>query len=273
MSDLNGLSGCWKAVTGPSSFGASRFRSDRMPREPALGRVQAVLEARRLGVGLRPQRLQRPGGGDAARPAQVGQPAAARMPLLWSANSLVVGEQVEHRPWCSAGPARRSRTRSAPTTVGVTKSPLRGRGLLDQVAAEQLTDQRLEDDVGGEDGLGTSRRSRSAARPPRGRPARPGRCSRSPGARCRRSPRSPRSGSGCTAPGPEPNRIRCMLFTEIALLCMLVGARRLRVGEQVQAQPVVHVHPRADVATPRSAPSSGSTARRPWSAGPCRRSG
>ena len=44
------------------------------------------------------------------------------------------------------------------------------------------------------------------------------------------------------------DRIRCMLFTEMALLCMLVGARRFAFAYRYRPEPVVHVHPRAYVA-------------------------
>ncbi len=86
LSDLNGLSatvferGHWV-----SSFGSLQAELGEDAAEAALGTVQPVLESRRLGVGLRPQRLQLRAAA-IARGTQVdSQPCM--IALLWSANS------------------------------------------------------------------------------------------------------------------------------------------------------------------------------------------
>ena len=234
LSDLYGLSAVLNVVTAPAPSVLPGCRSDRMPAEPVLGRVQAVLEARRLRVGLRPDRLQRAGRGDAPRHPGRQPPLHDRLVVV--GELAVVGQQLEHRHGVAQVPLGEVVLLRADDRGGDEVAVARRR-LLHQLAAEQLADQRLEDHVRGEDRLAPvvdpGQRLRDLADALPGRVAR----SRSRGARCRRSRRSPRSGSGCTAPGPGRTGSGACCSPRSRCCACWSGARRLALAYRYSPRP------------------------------------
>ena len=121
-----------------------------MPANRLLATVEAVLEPVRLGVGLRPQRLQPPRRLDAAR-HPVHQPLL-QLRLVVLGELAVVGQQNEHRPRVAQVALGEVVLLGAHDRRGDEVAVARS-GLLHEVAAEELADQRLEHHVGGEDRL------------------------------------------------------------------------------------------------------------------------
>src|SRR6266542_268616 len=206
-----------------SSFGASRLRSDRMPlnrclaaSRPSSKRGGFASGCDQSGCSLREAAMARGTHADSH---------SCSWALLWSANSrsLVSNSNM-------AMVYRRSRSAksysSAPTTVGVTKSPLRGAACCTRWLRNSSPTS----------GSKTTFAAKIASH------------QSSMAVSCSAVSRTPcQTGSlfqvsMCAAPSKPTisslrvrlysarswaDRIRCMLFTEIALLCMLVGARRL----------------------------------------------
>ena len=143
-----------------TSLGVSRVMSSSRSAMRCFERVERVLEAHDLLGHLRPDRLQLLRRREAHGHPLV-QPALHDL-LVGGAVLLVVGEHPEQRP----------RAALLAGAVGLAAAhdrrrdevALRRRGVHDEPAAEQLADERLEDDRGREERLAPSRGCRSASR-------------------------------------------------------------------------------------------------------------
>src|SRR5690349_8079487 len=217
----------------PSSFGASRLTSLRMPANRFLAASSESSKRGGLasgcdhsGCSVRAAAM--------VRPVQVDSQPPSR-PLLWSANSRSLVSR-----WNIGMVYRRSRSAksysSAPMMVGVTKSPLRGAACITRRLRNSSPTS----------GSNTTLAAKMAS--PQSSIA----------VSCSATSRTPcQTGSSfqavrCAVPSKPSisslsvrlysarscaDLIRCMLFTEIALLCMLVGARRLALANRYRPSP------------------------------------
>ena len=252
-----------------NSFGSSRPSEARMPLNRLLTRSRPSSNRGGFASGCDHS-------GCSVRAALERARGPVRQPVLHDrlvvvGELAVVGEQLEHRrrvAQVALGEVVLGRAdHRRGDEVAVARS-----GLLDQLAAEQLADERLEHDVRGEDRLApVVDRGQPLGDVAHALPGRVGR-SRSPGARCRRSRRSPRTGSGCTARGParRGSGACCSPRSRCCACSSARGGSRSRTG---RGRGRGRRASRRRRGARRSGPSCGSTARRPSTAGRPRRSG